>query len=99
MNNILMGLSLGLNLILTTLVVNLMYNIPFDMDTIRHQYLKDVKFYYQTACVTGTEYPPEYRLPTTSWNDNSPTSWCSKQREAMEQNFMTDVFKLGKPKK
>jgi hypothetical protein len=98
MNKILLSLSLGINLLLTSIVVQILLNIPYNMDQIRNDYLKDVKMFYQRGCVDGTFYPQEFKEQNIGWNENSPVNWCQKEKDAMEDIFGSTLYKLGRKK-
>lgn len=96
MNNILISLSLGLNLILTTLVVYTFMNIPYNMDAVRDTYLKDIKWAYDRGCTTGTDYPQQYRENGPGFNVNSVTNWCNDRNQEMSDVYMNGAYHLGR---
>lgn len=98
LKDMILATSVGINLIFTAIVTNILINAPFDMDLVRTQYLEDVKFYYTRGCLDGTDYPPEYRLPTPGFNENSTTNWCNNNAVDKEQSFMGSMSYLGRRK-
>ena len=68
----------------------------YDMETIRGQYEADMKRHYQTGCMDGTSYPPEWRLPTSDFNTHSTMSYCDNMLSIEIYNINHDVLTLGK---
>lgn len=89
---------LTLNIFLTmfsfAMVSKVNNKMVFDMDKIRYKYMNDVRYYYRSGCLDGTEYPEEYRK--NRFGSKNPMNWCGDNVEDMQQNFENDLFKLGK---
>lgn len=74
-------------------------NIVYDMDQARRQHFEDIKYYYMRGCVEGTDYPPEYRLPTSNFNEHSVPIYCGQLRDGYENDFTRSMFELGVKKR
>jgi hypothetical protein len=96
MNNILLSLSLGLNLIFCAMTVTILQKVPFNIDKIRQDYLKDVRMYYNRGCMNGAQDYVRNAEPVVGYNTNSPMNWCAEQTNQMDQAFMGGLFTLGK---
>lgn len=96
LKEMILATSVAINLILTAIVVNSVMRYPYNIDLIRVQYLEDAKMYYTRGCLDGTDYPPEYRLPTPGYNENSTVNWCNNSATEREQLFMGGMYNLGK---
>ncbi len=99
MQRIFIAVSLSLNLILTAIVTYTYVTIPFDMDTVRANYLEDMKWAYTKGCTTGVDYPPEYKQNGPGWNDHSPVSWCYDKNVELSDIYMQYMWKLGRRRK
>lgn len=97
MINFLTVIMLMFNMILTIytfgLVSDINGKIVYNMDKVRHKYMKDVEFYYRRGCLDGIDYPQEYRADV--FNKNSPTIWCGKKLKHQQRNFKDDLYELG----
>jgi hypothetical protein len=94
--------SVGFNVLFCSLLfmsnIEFKQRLVFDLDKVRADYVRDIRFTYQTACKTGTEYPEEYKKPTVEWNTNSPINWCNGQLEDYQSTIDTWLVYLGRTK-
>lgn len=72
----------------------------FTMDQVREDYLRDIKYAFQRGCYFGIDYPPEFKLPTSSFNRNSPVMYCNENYQTFEDSTVSsDLAKLGKQRR
>ena len=71
-------------------------NQVYDMELIRSQYAHSVKRYYQRGCLDGTDYPPEWRKPTTDFNIRSVPRYCDGMLEVQQFEIEKDITSLGR---
>ena len=100
LNQFFLILSVGLNMVLFALLT---YNIAdtnrrmvYNMDLVRKQYLTDVEYYYMNGCLEGTDYPPDDKMPTDQYNQNSPPAWCDRLVNAKRAFLEQGLESLGR---
>lgn len=73
-------------------------HVAFDMDIIRSQHEVEIKRYFTVGCLEGTEYPDEYKKPTSGFNTHSQPMYCEELRAKKEQEMINSMVTLGKTK-
>lgn len=69
-------------------------HLVFDIDTIRRAYLQDTQLAFTKGCNTGTEYPEEWKKPTTEFNQHSPAVYCADEWNNIEEYFFNTMLFL-----
>lgn len=69
--------------------------IVYDMDTIREQYMGDIRYAMQGACITGTDYPPEWRESTAEYNTRTPVAYCFNYWQNKYDEVYGNMTRLG----
>ena len=88
------------NLILIAMVtiqtVYISEHIVWDIDKVRNSHVHEIEYWYGQGCIRGTNYPPEFKMPSSDFNPNSPPSWCGDQGHAWEDDWARSAWKLGR---
>lgn len=86
-------MSIGLSVAMANFVGK---HIAFDMDVIRSQHETQLRSYYTMGCLDGTDYPPEWRVATTGFNEHSTPKYCENMRLLKEPEIINSMVTLGK---
>ena len=73
-------------------------NQVYDMDIVRKQFETTLRGYYQRGCLDGTDYPPEWRLPTKDFNIRSVPNYCKGMLDAQDYEINKEVLSVGRPR-
>lgn len=71
-------------------------NAVFDIDLIRDQYMRDMRYYYKRGCHTGTDYLPEWRSSPHNWNEHSVPIYCDDMSETELKDIEANLYNLGR---
>ena len=68
----------------------------WNIDAVRYQYSQDTEFAFKRGCNVGTEYPDEWRMDQTGFNQHSTVNYCNDEyTNKMEEYFLSQLPKLG----
>ena len=70
--------------------------VVFDIDKVRKSLLDEMEYMYVAGCRVGIDYPEEYRKPGDYFNQNSPSIYCTKKREILNDYIYDRVKEIGR---
>lgn len=92
MKDEILALSLIMNLFLV--LSNDSISTDVYLHVIAKQYYMDTKRAYFRGCLEGTDYPPEWRKPKTTFNNKSPMMYCNAVKDLKDRYFLYEAQKI-----
>lgn len=77
-------------------VADMKGKVIYDIDKVREQMLGEMDYMFSRGCRVGIDYPEEYRMIQTGFNQHSPGIYCNDERMKLNDYIYEKLRQVGR---